>query len=74
MSLDLSNDDPILVQVLKKKSVIRGPVAASDARTLSTRCSAISQYIGSGIGLVPSGTKPLLEPMLTYICVAIWHH
>ena len=23
---------------------------------------------------MPSGTKPLPEPMLTKICVAIWHH
>ena len=30
--------------------------------------------IGSGNGLVPSGNKPLHEPMLTYIPVAIWHH
>ena len=30
--------------------------------------------IGSGNGLVPSGNKPLLEPMLTQISVAIWHH
>ena len=30
--------------------------------------------IGSGNGLVPSGTKPLPEPMLTQIYVAIWCH
>ena len=30
--------------------------------------------IGSGNGLVPSGNKPLPEPMLTPIYVAIWHH
>ena len=29
--------------------------------------------IGSGNGLVSSGTKPLPEPMLTQI-YAIWHH
>ena len=29
---------------------------------------------GSGNGLVPCGTKPLTEPMLTQICVTIWHH
>ena len=29
--------------------------------------------IGSGNGLVPSGSKPLPEPMLTQIYVAIWH-
>ena len=28
--------------------------------------------IGSGNGLVPSGNKPLPEPMLTKIYVAIW--
>ena len=28
--------------------------------------------IGSGNGLVPSGNKPLPEPMLTQIYVAIW--
>ena len=33
----------------------------------------ISQ-IGSGNGLVPSGNKPLPEPMLTQIYVAIWRH
>ena len=27
--------------------------------------------IGSGNGLVSSGTKPLPEPVLTHICVAI---
>ena len=30
--------------------------------------------IGSGNGLVPSGNKPLPEPMLTQIYVARWHH
>ena len=30
--------------------------------------------IGSGNGLVPSGNKPLPEPMLTLIPVAIWGH
>ena len=30
--------------------------------------------IGSGNGLVPSGNKPLPEPMLTQIYVAKWHH
>ena len=30
--------------------------------------------IGSGNGLVPSGNKPLPEPMLTQIYVATWCH
>ena len=30
--------------------------------------------IGSGNGLVPSGNKPLPEPMMTQISVAIWRH
>ena len=30
--------------------------------------------IGSGNGLVPSGNKPLPEPMLTQISVSIWRH
>ena len=30
--------------------------------------------IGSGNGLVLSGNKPLPEPMLTQIYVAIWRH
>ena len=30
--------------------------------------------VGSGNGLVPSGNKPLHEPMLTQIYVAIWRH
>ena len=30
--------------------------------------------IGSGNGLVPSGNKPLPEPMLTQIYVVIWRH
>ena len=30
--------------------------------------------IGSGNGLVPSGTKPLTERMLTQISVATWRH
>ena len=29
--------------------------------------------IGSGNGLVPSGNKPLPEPMLTQIYITIWH-
>ena len=29
---------------------------------------------GSGNGLVPDGTKPLLEPMLIQIYVTIWNH
>ena len=29
--------------------------------------------IGSGNGLVPSGSKPLPEPVLTQFSVAIWH-
>ena len=31
-------------------------------------------YTGSGSGLVPSGTKPLPEPMLAQIYVAMWRH
>ena len=30
--------------------------------------------IGLGNGMVPSGTKPLPEPMLTQSYDAIWHH
>ena len=30
--------------------------------------------IGSGSGLVLKGNKPIPEPMLTQIYVAIWHH
>ena len=30
--------------------------------------------IGSGYGLVPSGSKPLPEPMLTQIYIALWRH
>ena len=30
--------------------------------------------IGSGNGLLPDGTKPLPEPMLTQIYVAKWRH
>ena len=30
--------------------------------------------IGLGNGLVPSGNKPLPEPMLTQFPVAIWRH
>ena len=30
--------------------------------------------IGSANGLVPSGNKPLPEPMLNQIYVAKWHH
>ena len=33
-----------------------------------------SVNIGSGNGLVPSHNKPLPEPMLTQISVAIWRH
>ena len=34
----------------------------------------LTDYIGSGNGLVPSGDKPLPEPMLTQIYVAKWRH
>ena len=30
--------------------------------------------IGSGSGLVPAGNMPLLQPMLTQICVTIYNH
>ena len=33
-----------------------------------------SVNIGSGNGLVPSGSKPLPEPMFTQIYVTIWYH
>ena len=33
-----------------------------------------SLNIGSGNGFVPSGNKPLPEPMLNQISVAIWCH
>ena len=33
-----------------------------------------SLNIGSGNGLVPSGNKPLPEPILTHIYVATWRH
>ena len=33
-----------------------------------------SVNMGSGNGLVPSGNKPLPEPMLTQIYVAVWRH
>ena len=39
-----------------------------------TRLHRWSVNIGSGNGLVPSGNKPLPEPMVTQICVAIWRH
>ena len=29
--------------------------------------------IGSGNGLLPDGTKPLPEPMLTFISEVLWH-
>ena len=40
----------------------------------ATRPNWWSANSGSGNGLVPSGNKPLTEPMLTPIYVAIWHH
>ena len=47
--------------------------AASGERQMTSLM--ISQYnIGSGNGLVPSGNKPLSEPMLTQIYAAIWCH
>ena len=30
--------------------------------------------IGIGDSLVPSGNKPLLEPMSNQVCVAVWHN
>ena len=41
----------------------------------SAECHKTSlMNIGSGNGLVPSGNKPLPEPMLTNIYFAIWRH
>ena len=34
----------------------------------------LKSTLGSGNGLVPWGTKPLPEPMLTQIYVIIWRH
>ena len=43
-----------------------------------TQCSQVNitepTNENSGNGLVPSGNKPLPEPMLTKIYAAIWHH
>ena len=43
----------------------------------STHCGLVSPYgdtdIGSGTGLLPDGTKPLPEPMLTYHHTVQWH-
>ena len=36
--------------------------------------STMISHIGSGNGLLPSGNKPLPEPMLTLFHVAIWRH
>ena len=41
---------------------------------LQNLISNLEVNIGLGNGLVPSGTKPLPEPMLTQIHVAIWYH
>ena len=51
----------------------------ADFREVALKINATGPYlrwvnIGSGSGLVPSGNKPLPEPMLTKICVAIWCH
>ena len=43
-------------------------------RWMPYNLSNVKVYIGSGNGLVPSGNKPLPEPMLTQIYVAIWCH
>ena len=49
---------------------------------LGDRCEIVARWIphwwlansGWGNGLVPSGNKPLAEPMPTQCYVAIWRH
>ena len=48
--------------------------AIGDVRLTLWPMGNLNVNIGSGNGLVPSGSKPLPEPMLTQISVAIWHH
>ena len=46
-------------------------------KLLSCQCHRTHWWwvnIGSGNGLVPSGNKPLPEPMLTHIYVTVWRH
>ena len=49
---------------------LRGSLGSMNVQTLYPHI----RYIGSGNGLVPSGIKPLPEPMLTQIYGAIWRH
>ena len=47
--------------------------------TLNSKMNAMGPYwwyvrIGSGNALVPSGNKPLFEPRLSQIYIAIWRH
>ena len=58
MPLDHTDDKSTLVQVM----------------AWCRQATEILVNIGSGNGLLPDGTKPLPEPMLTQISVAISHH
>ena len=58
MPMDLTDDKSRLVQVM----------------AWCHMATEIWVKIGSGNGLVPSGNKPLPEPILTQISVTIWHH
>ena len=40
---------------------------------ITTGINSLLVNIGSGNGLVPSGNRPLPDPMLTQIHVLIWH-
>ena len=49
-------------------------ISSNSSKMNATRPHWWSVNLGSGNGLVPSGNKPLPEPMLTKFYDIIWHH
>ena len=58
--------------IFKQILVIDGRVISCEINLRWMSQGLTDDNIGSGNGLVPSGNKPLSEPMLTQIHVAIW--
>ena len=52
----------------------RGPVNSPHKWPLMRKRFPFDDVIMSSNGLVPSGNKPVSEPLLNNIYVAIWHH
>ena len=73
----LLGDVAIILEVSFSNSLYTTVARALVVKSLSGECQRASLMkinIGSGNGLVPSGNKPLPEPVLSQMYVTIWHH